>query len=490
MQTCNLYNMAGELTTEKKLNKLLEEGASRPSNAPPTKPLIRRVTHTLRARYDEKESNRYYFEPISVAIGPLHHERGPNKSSRFEIAEECKLQLAAMFIKYGGSGERKEDFYNNVKEEIDSLRKCYDPKEVENWNDEELAWMFLVDRCALLQFIFLDVKNKWEEFDGKNDRVAFAKLDILLLENQLPYRLLEILIDSCTRVPIKGGEANPQKELKDCITEFISKSFLSPFEQQPLQTQDDSPNHTPQEQPQQHQIQVDPPQEQPQQHQIQVDPPQEPAHLLELLRKRLINVKSEKEDNGKQDIWRHISQRKGVERKGYCFKAREKRSGVITKIDFNYRYFCIPTLTLAPILVDDTTMPKLLNLIAYEMCPDLKNEYEITSYVSFLDSLIDSGEDVKELRDAGVLHNALGSDQAVAELFNKIGENLVPNLEMYTGLKYRIQKYCNRRWAKDAQIWHTYFRSPWSIIVFVGAFAGLVMTGMHTIFLLLSVQSV
>ncbi|GLT95852.1 hypothetical protein SLE2022_135110 [Rubroshorea leprosula] len=83
---------------------------------------------------------------------------------------------------------------------------------------------------------------------------------------------------------------------------------------------------------------------------------------------------------------------------------------------------------LASILVDNATMPKLLNLTAYEMCPDFKNEYEFTSWVSSLDSLIDSGEDVKELRDARVLHNGLGSDEVVAKLFNRISNHLVANL--------------------------------------------------------------
>ncbi|GLT58134.1 hypothetical protein SLA2020_310540 [Shorea laevis] len=97
------------------------------------------------------------------------------------------------------------------------------------------------------------------------------------------------------------------------------------------------------------------------------------------------------------------------------------------------------TLKLHPIVVDDSTIPKLLNLIAYEMCPDFVNDYEITTYVVFLDSLIDKAEDVKELRVAGVLHNGPGSDEAVAEVFNRMSDNLVPNPELkYSDLQERI----------------------------------------------------
>ena len=64
-------------------------------------------------------------------------------------------------------------------------------------------------------------------------------------------------------------------------------------------------------------------------------------------------------------------------------------------------------LRLLPITVDDSIRPKFMNLIAYEMCPDFNNDFEVTSYICFLDSLIDEAEDVKALRDTSILHNGL-----------------------------------------------------------------------------------
>ncbi|MBA0860120.1 hypothetical protein Goshw_014218, partial [Gossypium schwendimanii] len=48
--------------------------------------------------------------------------------------------------------------------------------------------------------------------------------------------------------------------------------------------------------------------------------------------------------------------------------------------------------------------------------------------ICFLDSLIDEAEDVKDLRDAGILYNGLGSDEEVAKLFNKMNTDLVPRV--------------------------------------------------------------
>ena len=65
---------------------------------------------------------------------------------------------------------------------------------------------------------------------------------------------------------------------------------------------------------------------------------------------------------------------------------------------------CFGFLWLAPIIVDDSTRPKFFNLIAYEMCADFNNDYGVISYISFLDSLIDEANNVKELRKAGILY--------------------------------------------------------------------------------------
>jgi hypothetical protein len=83
----------------------------------------------------------------------------------------------------------------------------------------------------------------------------------------------------------------------------------------------------------------------------------------------------------------------------------------LRNISFTKLLACFGYLWLPPITVDDSTGPKFLNLIAYEMCLDFKNDFGITSYVSFLDSLIDEANDVKLLRKARILHNALAAMQ-------------------------------------------------------------------------------
>jgi len=153
-----------------------------------------------------------------------------------------------------------------------------------------------------------------------------------------------------------------------------------------------------------------------------------------------------------------------------------------TDIDFSVGWFAAK-LTLPEIVVDDTSAATFLNLIAYEMCPDFENDYEICSFAAFMDSLIDRPEDVKELRSKGILLNSLGSDEEVAELFNIISTDLVPNTETYFGVRAKIHDhYCNRCNTWIAEGFHTYFSSPWAIIAFIAALIALVLTFIQTWF--------
>ncbi|AES79233.1 DUF247 domain protein [Medicago truncatula] len=151
-------------------------------------------------------------------------------------------------------------------------------------------------------------------------------------------------------------------------------------------------------------------------------------------------------------------------------------------MDFCEGWFAA-TLTLPEIVVDDTLAFTYLNLIAYEMCPDFKNDYVICSYVAFMESLIDHPEDVKELRSKRILLNCLGSDEEVAKLFNIIGTDLTTNIDTYYDVRCKINKhYSNRYKTWIAKGFENHFSSPWTIIAFSAASIALVLTLIQTLF--------
>ncbi|MBA0771317.1 hypothetical protein Gotri_019799, partial [Gossypium trilobum] len=158
-----------------------------------------------------------------------------------------------------------------------------------------------------------------------------------------------------------------------------------------------------------------------------------------------------------------------LKKAGIWLKASE--TSCLTDINFNHVFF-VGKLRFPPITVDDSTM----NLIAYEMCPDFKNDFTVTSYLGVLDSLIDEVEDVKELRDAGILYNRLRSDEEVAKLIKNMNTDLVPSPKIYSYVKQKMHNHCKNMWIQYlAQAYHAYFRTRWTFFAFVGAIAGFLL---------------
>ncbi|MFQ6635672.1 hypothetical protein Gotur_011166 [Gossypium turneri] len=417
---------------------------------PKAKPLIQRVPSTL----DRHEDFKKYFKPKVISIGPLYHD-DPTLHD-----EKLKLKLAAHFVK--NIGVDKDTLYNNMKTEIGGLKKCYDPKELEKYSNdndnEKLAWMFFVDGCAILQAVYIrygqDYGHKSSHSLIKNDLLTFVYSDLLLLENQLPFRVLELLTSS--------GDG---RKFMDSIERFIDDTVVSPAELEHQRNRFCSGERW-WEQKQ-----------------------GERTHLLHLLRVRLlfkkekprrwgfpffIEHKVSKEERTKRCHSHTIHNVKELKKLGISLKASE--TSCLTDISFN-RILFVGKLCLPPISVDDSTM----NLIAYEMCPDFDNDFTVTSYLCFLDLLIDEAEDVKDLRDAGILYNGLGSDEEVAKLFNKMNTDLVPSPRIYSGVKRKIHDHCKNTWIKHAaQGYHTYFRSPWTFLAFVGAITALLLAALQT----------
>ncbi|KAJ9181022.1 hypothetical protein P3X46_009198 [Hevea brasiliensis] len=423
----------GKPTTSKILQERLDslnEAAQKPE-----KSRIQKVPFMLR----EDEEFKKHYEPRVVAIGPIHHGC-PN----FDYAETIKHRLAGHFMEEQGIDAK--DLYKKIMEKLDKLKLCYVEDVIKCYSDDELAWMFLVDGCAMLNFIHRVVKDdeKVKKLNIKKDQVAFAQQDLFLLENQLPFELLELLRNSV----VQNAE---KEEIGKSINKFIGESLMTTEPSSVTKEYGKEPS---------------------------------PSHLLELLREELINrsanitAKNIKPENRNREphSFRNV---KELIASGIRLKPTGERS-----LTISFERSCFAgTLKLPSLLVDDSTAPKLKNLIALEMCPDFLKDFEVTSYICFLDSLIDHPEDVQELRKAKILTNVLGSDKEVAKLFNKIGTDLVPNPDLYANVKADIEKHYKSRWKTyTAEAYHTYFSSPWTFLALLGALLALLFSAVQAYF--------
>jgi hypothetical protein len=379
-----------------------------------------------------------YFEPKVVSLGPIHHDK-----PKYRLGEKYKLKLAFVFVQDCHSDnennyENINCLYKKIKKKIKTLREGFEEQVTTKYDDESLAWMLFVDGCAILQYIFCDANDKFEKLNIKNDSVTFAQQDLFLLENQVPYCLLKLLMCSSRK----------ENELRRSIESYIRKVSYLQMEQQQQQNPEE----------------------------------RDPTHLLDLLRTRLLGSSKSIRKPNRADLQDWQSYRNVQELRAIGIQLRRADENYLRNITFTRRFNFYPgLLSLPPITVDDSTGPKFMNLIAYEMCVDFDNDFGITSYISFLDSLIDEASDVKDMRKAHVLRNFLGSDQAVAELFNEIGTDLVPNAETYKDVKLQIQGYYEDNcmtWM--SQFFHDRFGAPWTVLAFLGVLLGLALTAIQT----------
>ncbi|CAL5419888.1 unnamed protein product [Camellia sinensis] len=234
-----------------------------------------------------------------------------------------------------------------------------------------------------------------------------------------------------------------------------------------------------------------------------------PAHLLELMHRQLIKpnafnltgIENEGEGGGnncystilkklinllnkfcpeeKRNNWYSYRSVKELKTAGIIFRPNQEN---IVFTDVRYGpLFIRAILRLPPMIIDDSTQSLLLNLVAYEMCPDSHNDFGVTSYIWFMDTLIDHVDDVKELRKKGILLNYLSTDEEVAGLFNKIAKNMVPDTNAYKDVQNQIEKH----YKNKVRLWmiewlHTHFDTPWTILAFLGAILAIVLSFIQT----------
>ncbi|KAI6670721.1 hypothetical protein NL676_005606 [Syzygium grande] len=144
-------------------------------------------------------------------------------------------------------------------------------------------------------------------------------------------------------------------------------------------------------------------------------------------------------------------------------------------------------LKLPVIMVDGTTESKFLNLMTFERL-HIGTGNEITSYTTFMDNIINNEQDVALLHAQGIIQNAIGSDKAVAELFNSLcTEVTVESNSRIDAVQVNISKFyddpSNSWWANFR---HTYFRNPWTVFSFIAAILLFALTIIQTAYTMLS----
>ncbi|KAL0658981.1 hypothetical protein Bca4012_079566 [Brassica carinata] len=102
---------------------------------------------------------------------------------------------------------------------------------------------------------------------------------------------------------------------------------------------------------------------------------------------------------------------------------------------------------------------------AFEQC-HIDSSNDITSYIIFMDNLIDSPQDVSYLHYCGIIEHWLGSDLEVADLFNRLCQEVAfdPQNSYLSQLSNKVDRNYSRKWnVMKAVLKHKYFNNPWAL---------------------------
>ncbi|KAF6170940.1 hypothetical protein GIB67_014757 [Kingdonia uniflora] len=396
---------------------------------------IFRVPENLR----EIEPKAYI--PQVVSIGPYHRGKACLK-----FMERHKWRLLRHVIER--TGHSLELYLEAMAELEEKTRRCY-ANSTKVSNSREFIEMMLLDACFILELLRVSVKGfiycgySWGDpiFTCRGVLPSIQR-DLLKLENQLPLFVLDRLFSlTC--------------EADETIT--VTNLALQFFESVGCEKIDHSLAHA-----------------------------NEPGlHFLHVVRQSLLPSPKATFgcapimiDHQAQLMMHCVSSLKdsGV-------KFRKKKSEKFMDIEFKNGFLYIP-----PLVIHDSTKAIFLNLMVFEQCyPHCSNH--VTSYISFMDGLINCPRDVGHLRFQGIIDHGLGSEEEVAGLFNKLCKEIAFDINdcYLSGVSAEVNKYFDRRWHTwRATLKHEYFSNPWAILSLLAAILLIFLTLAQTFYTVLA----
>ncbi|GLT45353.1 hypothetical protein SLA2020_191880 [Shorea laevis] len=411
----------------------IEQKLSLPWTKPKQK--ILRVPHQL------LQVNKQAYEPYVISIGPYHRGKDHLKEM-----EEQKVQSLKWLLQE--TEQSVEIYLSAIRNMVEEVRNCYsEPLDI---SKEEFLEMMILDGCFIIQF-FTDT---FKEFSFFNSGLIHTSIvhDLVLVENQLPFFVLCKLLDIIPRTFFRQleGSTDPKGWFISQLLQRFAFEWTMPGLRVDRTYEDDSMENV--------------------------------KHIGHLLLSNWLpsdEAMHEYHEQPKDGEWKFIRSATELREAGINFKKVETRGNEsLFDIKFEKGTLEMPTVTIV-----DSTESLYRNLIACEQL-DIKNAKFLTNYMALMDSLINSGKDVELLCKSGIIDNWLGEDEAVAVMFNKLGDNVNLDEEFFYA---QLFKDVNKHYETPCNTWkanlrHKYFNTPWAFISFLAATLLLLLTVLQTIF--------
>ncbi|KAK9682666.1 hypothetical protein RND81_10G088200 [Saponaria officinalis] len=313
------------------------------------------------------------YRPWMVSIGPIYHQH-----PSLQAMQKQKLRHLKRFLTQGNNAYDLDFYVGIIREREEEIRGCY--AEDISLSSNNFIKMVLLDATFIIDLLM------WSSFmfsledhpiDGMVEVFSRVEHDLYLEENQLPFFVLDGLYD------IAFGTTYPLISFIDLTWSYMGCGFM-PGKDENTITSEIIREHAP-----------------------------NIRHFVDFLRVCCLPSKTRSNPNSMSNQY-PLFPLSVSELSAAGVKFIPSKSPSLLDIKFSRGVLEIPKFT-----VQDTTESVYRSIIFFEHCHHFLDSHFV-DYIYFLDSLIKTPEDVEILVRKGIIENWVGSNEAVANLFNTI----------------------------------------------------------------------
>ncbi|XP_008245715.1 PREDICTED: UPF0481 protein At3g47200-like [Prunus mume] len=402
------------------------------------------------------------YTPQVVSIGPLHHGKEALKAM-----EELKNRYLQDFLHR--TNVSLEYFIRKIRAQEAKLRSCY--AETIGFSRDEFVRIILVDAAfiieVLLRFCYKHLRVENDRIFNKPRMLEDVWPDMRMLENQLPFFILEDLFDHERNIV----------GIQTTIIDLSYHFFKTLMHMKDMEDIEDTLTR--------------------------IRPPHQVEHFVDFIRKLYplppqLKSKLPQVQGPFQTLTigmmsscvMDVPQARGqLETQTIPSMTQLYRAGVKFKMGSSTNIFDIRfniddgILEIPKITISDQSEVTLTNLLVFEQTLCKKVENYINDYVVILNILVNTPEDVALLVKNGIVENKLGDSTKACTMIKNLADGVIMADEFYfTTLCEDLNKYYRmfrHRW-KEYLIKH-FFNSPWTTKEIVAAAIFLMLTFIQTV---------
>ncbi|URD91559.1 hypothetical protein MUK42_01179 [Musa troglodytarum] len=410
------------------------------------------------------------YQPKVVAIGPYHREK-----TGLQVTVDDKWRCLRDMLSFASPRFSEEEnqlriWIENIKDKEELARSCYSRDA--NMDSYSFVEMLLLDGCFLLHVLLMVVKKtevvvedprkeESNEVDGKSGKMHneecplvgviwqwnLIKLDLLLLENQIPFFIIQDLFDHIMNPGIKHiSIPHLALELFDELHPKMNKDMF------------------------------------------QFGPDGNGIlHLLHLFHSamvpspnyRMTDTECWNPNSPSSSSMQHLHIPSATELGESAVRFRRKDHAR----SFLEVAFCNGELEIPTLHIFDYSNALFRNLISFEQCYPGVSPY-ITAYASFMECIMHRERDVRLLHLSGTVVNRLSTDKDVAVFFKQIcyqvSQSCIPGY--LSPLYKKVSDHHKHQWRRwNAELKRHYFSNPWVTLSVIAAIILLCLNFIQTL---------